>query len=299
MSPIQQQQRDLFCFRNPAEAFEKLQPILSSLLGHPEMGWLAQTFEDTRALFEGSYPGYRACNTLYHDFSHTVSVVSASVRLLDGCLGNGFILSPRNRLLTLISSFFHDVGLIQTESDPNPSGAVYTVGHEERSIEFMKGYLRLRDFSNREISDCANIIRCTILSLSPMQISFSSEEIRTCGHIVGSADLLAQMADRVYLEKLFFLFGEFQEAGLPDMGTELDFLRRSREFYENAVKKRLEKDLGNIRKHLQSHFKNRLGIDADLYAEAMAKNNDYLNTIITHCPNSLDCCQGYLRREGS
>jgi len=40
-----------------------------------------------------------------------------------------------------------------------------------------------------------------MLGLSPTESGFSSAEAQTCGRIVGSADLLAQLADRLYLEK--------------------------------------------------------------------------------------------------
>ena len=43
------------------------------------------------------------------------------------------------------------------------------------------------------------------------------------GKMLGTADLLGQMSDRTYLEKLPFLYLEFKHAGIDGVGTELDF----------------------------------------------------------------------------
>ncbi len=281
-----------------AVAFEKIKPIVSAVVGDSEVAHFVRVYEDTRALFEGRYPGYRASNTKYHDFPHTVSVVLATARLLHGCLIDGFTVSTRRGLLTLIAAFFHDVGLIQTEDDRNGSGAKYTVGHEERSVDFLHGYLADKDFSEEEILETGLFIRCTILDLPPSQIPFSSAEARTCGHVVGSADLLAQMADRLYLEKLLFLFKEFQEARLPGFATELELLHKTKDFYEIVAKKRLNGDLGGVCSHMRSHFRQWMGIDANMYQDAIDNNIAYLETLIEHCRDSFDCYLEYLRRGG-
>ena len=35
-------------------------------------------------LFQGRFPGYRACNTEYHNLGHTLDALLASSRLIDG-----------------------------------------------------------------------------------------------------------------------------------------------------------------------------------------------------------------------
>ena len=45
---------------------------------------LEQALEITRTLFEGRFPGYRACNSEYHDLRHTLSVILAVARLAYG-----------------------------------------------------------------------------------------------------------------------------------------------------------------------------------------------------------------------
>ncbi len=55
--------------------------------------------------------------------------------------------------------------------------------------------------------------------------------------MLGSADLLGQMSDRAYLEKLLFLYKEFREAGIPGFNTEFDIIRKTVDFYEITVQR--------------------------------------------------------------
>ena len=45
---------------------------------------LWRAFDDMKALFAGRYPGYLACDTLYHDLRHTLDMTLATARLIDG-----------------------------------------------------------------------------------------------------------------------------------------------------------------------------------------------------------------------
>ena len=45
---------------------------------------LARAFGDVRDLFEGNYPGYLRCDTLYHDARHTLDMTLAMARLVEG-----------------------------------------------------------------------------------------------------------------------------------------------------------------------------------------------------------------------
>ena len=63
---------------------------------------------------------------------------------------------------------------------------------------------------------------------------------------MGSADLLAQLADRLYLEKLLLLFMEFEEARLPEFETALELLQKTADFYDSVARKRLDEQLGGV-----------------------------------------------------
>jgi hypothetical protein len=115
------------------------------------------------------------------------------------------------------------------------------------------------------------------------------------GRILGTADLLAQMADRAYLEKLLLLFREFKEAGIPGFHSELELLTKTKGFYEVYFKKRLQRDFANISRSLDAHFKERWGIEKDLYDEAIIKNINYLDYILEQHKGSY---RDKLRRKG-
>jgi len=277
---------------------EETRKIATDFLPTSDLDLFDLIFKDIDLLFRGQYPGYRSSNTKYHDFEHTISVVLATARLIHGCDVDGLRFQPRDILLTLIASLLHDVGLIQEKDDQEGSGAKYTVGHEERSITFLQEYLPHKGFAAAEIETCANFIRCTILSLPPAEVPFPLPAHRNLGYIVGTADLLAQMADRFYLEKLLLLYKEFEEARLPGFDSELELLQKTKAFFEIVAQKRLNDDLGGVCQHMRSHFKQWRSIDADLYAESITNHITYLESLTEKCGNSLDCYLDNLRRGG-
>ncbi|MBN2124286.1 MAG: HD domain-containing protein [Deltaproteobacteria bacterium] len=298
MNPQNSATFDLRFITDPEDVLEEIRTIVSRMGGPFEVDLFEGMYRETVRLFRGECPGYRACNTKYHNLEHTVSVVLATARLMHGCSLHAQMFQPRNVLLSLVAALLHDVGLIQSEDDTEGTGAKYTVGHEERSVVFLERHLPERGFSYLEIADCASFIRCTILSLPPSAISFSSPECEVIGKIVGTADLLAQMADRCYLEKLLLLFREFEEACLPGFDSELTLLKKTIDFYRNVTRTRLNKQLGGVHAHMAAHFRNRWGVDRDLYAESISKNMDYLKSLTIHCEESITCYLKNLRRGG-
>jgi hypothetical protein len=277
---------------------EEIEYILSLVTDDFDSEFFRKVYKDIHKLFNGAYPGYRASNTEYHNMEHTLSVTLATARLIHGGYHEGYCLSSKEAFLCLLGSIFHDVGLIQTEDDKVGSGAKYTVGHEERSIEFMKNYLAQKTLSARDLDDCAHLIMCTMMNMSPKEIPFRSDVVKTMGHMVGSADLLAQMADRNYLENILLLFKEFEEAGIPGMDSELGLLTKTERFYNDVAKKRLADDLGGVMVFMRSHYKHRWDIDRDLYEECISKNIHYLRSLIDRCEESYGCYLDNLRRAG-
>jgi len=289
---------DLIDAGNPQKVFDEIKYIISLMTDEYDHDSFEKLFADIVRLFKGKYPGYQASKTKYHDLEHTHSVVLATARLMHGCFIEGETFTPRTIFLGLAANLFHDTGLIQTENDRHGTGAQYTVGHEERSIAFMKEYLSLNNFSSQDIEDCSHLIRCTILSLPVKAIPFRSEKTETLGKIVGTADLLAQIADRNYLEKLLLLFKEFEEAAIPGFGSELELLQKSEEFYRSVAHKRLSEEFGGISANMLFHFKYRWNINRDLYEESITRNIEYLKFVINDCEDSLQCYLGKLRRLG-
>jgi len=262
-----------------------------------DTSFLKKVYSDMICLFNGDYPGYRASNTKYHNLEHTCAVTLATVRLIHGLHVQGQRLSSRVIELALIGALFHDTGLIQTEEEQEGTGAQFTIGHEERSIKLMGKYLTSNNFSAEDIYDCGHIIMCTILAFPLAEIPFRSEEISLVGKVLGSADLIAQMADRSYLEKLPLLFLEFKEAKMPGFETPLELFKNTGEFYHSVVRTLLTEELGSVSTAALFHFRERWDIDRDLYAESITNNIKYMRKIYVDCAESFDCLLTMIRRK--
>ncbi len=289
---------DLVDLTNPQSTLNELRHIVALTVNDFDHALFEQIYADINMLFVGDFPGYRASNTKYHDLEHTSSVVLAAGRLIHGAFVEGHSFTAKTILLGLLGAIFHDIGFIQADSDVNGSGAKYTIGHEERSIRFMKEYLSQKSFSEQDLEDCTHIIMSTILDLEIKDIPFRSDDIAMLGKIVGSADLLAQMADREYLEKLFMLFKEFEEAGMPGYGSELELLQKTQDFYKHVALQRLGQEFENVSAFMLSHFKNRWDLDRNLYQESIVANINYLKTVVVSCDESYSCYLKHFRRGG-
>ena len=270
--------------------------FLSAEMGVGDFPVVERIYDDVTLIFSGRSNGFRASNTKYHDLEHTHSVALALVRLIHGLWVDGHSFAPGDIALGIIAALFHDTGLIQTEDDTEGTGAKYTIGHELRSIALIKKYLPLQGFNEEAVEDCANMVLYTILFKPVKDIPFRREAVRLMGQILGSTDLLAQMADRSYLEKLPLLFLEFQEGGVKNYNTELDLLIATDNFYEAVFKKRLSGDMGGIATAMRSHFRARWNIDNDLYMESLEKNITYLRSLNENCRDSFQCYLQRLRR---
>jgi hypothetical protein len=258
---------ELTDIRSTSETFAEIKKILLLIDPSFDSLFIENVYNDIIRLFNGNYPGYRASNTKYHDLEHTCAVTLATARLMHGIHVQNQTFSSRVIQLGLIGALFHDTGLIQTVEENDGTGAQYTIGHEDRSIALMERYLSDKGFSAEDFLDCSHIIMCTKLSLPLNEIPFRSEETKTMGKVLGSADLIAQMADRNYLKKLPLLFLEFKEAGMAGFETPLELFENTGEFYHSVARTRLAEELGNVSAAARYHFKNRWGIDRDLYAK--------------------------------
>lgn len=283
---------------DPEAVYAEVRHIVSIMYPNPDHqlfdALLHKVFEDTIRLFNGKYPGYRACNTEYHDLRHTTDVFIASARLLHGVHIHGKHLSQESVMLSLASALLHDVGYIQTNDDISGTGAKYTLTHVSRSIEFTKEYFSGISCPQSYAAKCANMIECTNLSTNVADIPFETEETEVTSKIIGIADLIAQMADRIYLEKLLYLYREFEEGTVKGYENELDLLRKTIGFYD-FIDKRLSGPLEGMNKYLIYHFKERWGINEDLYRTAIKRNFDYLNNILNDRENNY---RNYLNRGG-
>jgi len=256
---------------------------------------LETAFEDTIRLYRGNYPGFRPCDTPYHDLEHTMAVTLATMRMIAGAAHENEIIGSGFAEAAIVSALFHDVGLIPRADEEVASGAELTVGHEARSAGFAAAYLAEKGRDELGLRHIERIISCTSMGMDPGTIRFGSREERIAGYIVGSADFSAQMSDRLYLEKLPLLFIEMKDAGSTMYADAFDLLQRTGEFYHNFVKVRLEQDFENVMRFAGSYFSRFESQPRNLYVEYIEKNLEYLNTAIAAGPDSWWM---HLRREG-
>ena len=240
---------------------------------------LELALERTRQLFEGRFPGYRACNSEYHDLRHTLSVVLAVARLADGYNLERPPLSERLFLDLLLATCLHDTGYLQESWDTEGTGAKYAARHEQRSIAFMERHHEPFGVPPEELPVLTRFIRATDLKQPFLHIPFHEPQERDAAALLATADLLGQMSDRDYLEKLLFLYYEFKEAGIPGFQTEYDVLRKTGDFYVMA-RKRLKASYLSLYALARAHFRERHGVDANLYMIAISRQLRYLRKII-------------------
>jgi hypothetical protein len=270
---------DLVNMDNPVSVYEEIKTVIALTNGKFDFSRLDQVFADTVMLYQGEYPGYRQCTTHYHDLHHTTDTFLALARLIHGAHASGIRFRDRNVELALISALLHDSGYIQTMDDHHGTGGKYTVTHVERSIEFISRYLATHGYSKSDYETCRIITRCTCHYHGLGTIRFSSAEREMLGKMTGTADLIGQFADRLYLEKLLFLYREFREAQVMGFESELDLLKKTINFFESA-QNRLKTELGDMNRFMRYHFHARWHIDRDLYRESIDSNLDYLALLV-------------------
>ena len=233
----------------------------------------------TIGLYEGIYPGYQACNTEFHDLRHSVETFLAMARLIHGATLDGNVFTHEQITLGLTASILHDAGYIQEDCDNEGTGAKHTGTHVQRSMDFLSNYAKEQGFSEESIAAARAMILCSDLSVDLGTIGFPSAEFELLGKMLGAADLLAQMADRTYLEKLLFLYREFSEANIGNYESEVDLLNKTVAFYD-FIAHRLETTLDASDRFMTSHFTDRWNIPKNLYHESILRQKNYLSQIL-------------------
>jgi hypothetical protein len=236
-------------------------------------------FKFTVDLYEGRMPGYRACNTDYHDLSHITDTYLAMARMLHGAQLSKESFTDREIVLGLTGILLHDTGMIQESHDTEGTGAKYTPQHVMLSMDFVARHADMFHLSEQEIADLRDMILCTDLLADIPSIEFSTPKIELLGKILATADLIAQMADRNYLEKLLLLYQEFREAEVGDYKDEFDFLHQTLGFFEISAK-RFKITLEDTNRFMVPHFKARWGIDKNLYIRSIENQRDFLGKIL-------------------
>ncbi|MEM9335343.1 MAG: hypothetical protein AAGA33_10870 [Pseudomonadota bacterium] len=267
--------RDLFATVFPGASFDHL--------------WLA--FYDFNRLFAGRYPGYLGCDTTYHDQQHTLDMTLAVARLIAGyeqSVEPSDRLGPHRAELAIIVSLFHDAGYIRhAERDRDyKNGAEFTMYHVTRSADFLRSYLPELGMS-RDIGVASMIVHFTGYELNVEDIELDDPRDVICGHLIGTADLIAQMSDRCYLEKCRDrLYREFVLGGIAIENTTPgeytvrytsgeDLLAKTPFFYQQVSRGRLNKTFNRAYRYMEVLFDGR-----NPYIDAIRANMTHLLKIL-------------------
>jgi hypothetical protein len=266
---------------DPSAVDAEVKRIFHALYPDASANQIDRAFSDLDALYHGRYPGYHACDTAYHDIQHVLDVTLAMARLMEGYERAKIGPEPFGAelfRLGIVTALFHDCGYVRELDDKvHRNGGELTLTHVSRGARFLQKYLP--QIGMGEMADiAAALIHFTGYEIPIAQIKVPTLRHRLLGSLLGSADIIAQMSDRCYLEKCRErLYPEFVAGGvarkrLPDGRVEVvyesgdDLVIKTPKFCEGAMQ-RLEKDLGGGYRYAGSNFDGR-----DLYLNRIDKN---------------------------
>jgi hypothetical protein len=251
---------------------------------------LRQAFEDFDDLFRGRMPGYLGCDTVYHDIQHTLDMTLALGRLIQGhetsVTADERLGAPR-AVLGIITSLFHDSGYIRHARDEmRRNGAEFTRSHVTRSAQFLGRYLNQIGLGAAS-GIARQIVHYTGYEVRLDQIRVVASKDRKLGYLMGTADLLSQMADRCYLEKCRDrLYPEFVLGGIAvwrdpfgqvvtRYRSGLDLLRQTPAFFRQVCLPRMEDSFEGVYRHMDVVFEGR-----NPYMLAIERNLFYLERVL-------------------
>jgi hypothetical protein len=253
---------------------------------------VARAFHDFELAFTGRMPGYFGVDTVYHDQQHTLDVTLAMARLLVGYemthAGTAEALGAERAAVGLFLALFHDIGYLRESTEAALNGAEFTRNHVTRSARFMDYYLPTIGFAHwtRITSE---VVHFTGYERPFDVIAAHVKDARDIklGHLLGTADMIAQMADRCYLEKCRDrLYPEFVLGGvaLPMMAngdrdvkyaSGLDLLRQTPGFMEETRLKRLDEAFGSAYRYIEPLFGGR-----NPYIESIDQSLAFLRQVL-------------------
>ena len=275
---------------DPARVREVVLGIFATRYPGADLAVLERAFKDFTSLFDGRYPGYLACDTLYHDMRHTLDMTLAMARLIDGherICAEPDRLGVRRAMLGILIALLHDSGYLRRSSEGDAeNGAVFTKVHVSRSADFISAYLPAIGFGP-ETPLATRLVHFTGYEMEIENICVDDARDRMIGCMVGTADLIGQMSDRMYLEKVReflydeFVWGRVAREQLAD-GREIvryaspeDLIIKTPGFYEYVARIRIDRKLDGVDRFAGSHFDG-----PNLYQSEIDRNMGFLRETI-------------------
>ena len=251
---------------------------------------LTRAFDQFDRMFAGNVPDYYGVDTVYHDRQHTLDVTLALARLMAGhdrSHSSAAQLGAERAAAGLIIGLFHDVGYLRRKDDSDyRHGAELTRIHVSRGAEFLADYL-----PKIQLSGWAPVAR-EIIHFTGYEVPFdrivvADPKDRILGHLIGTADMIGQMADRCYLEKCRDrLYPEFVLGGMAlpissnggrqvRYASGLDVLRQTPEFVAETRSKRLDGAFAGAYHNVEALYGGQ-----NPYMDMIDRNLGYLNRVL-------------------
>jgi len=251
--------------KDSAAVEREVQQAYLAMFPQGDPGFVPRVFGWITSAFTGGYQGYRTIDARYHDLEHTLQGALCMARLLRARAAAGAAprLTQRMCELGLLAILLHDTGYLKTSDDAEGTGAKYTVQHVDRSASFAARLLEDKGFSPGEIRSVQSMIHCTGVNANLSAIPFQTEIDKILGCMLGTADLLGQMAAADYIEKLPALYEEFAEAVrftgnreqfIASFASAEDLVRKTPLFWEKFVKPKLANDFGDVCRFLNDPY---------------------------------------------
>lgn len=253
---------------SPRDVRQAVLALFSSLYPSSSLDPIWIAFHDFDRIYGGFDTDYHGIDTSYHDMQHSLDVSLAVARLVfgfDSTVAPKHRLGPERATFALIAALFHDSGYLRHKLHDNSAtnGAEFTRTHVARSGLFLERYLPsigLDEF----VPVVSRVIHHTGYEMPLEHIELEDEKHVLVGRLLGTADLVAQLADRCYLEKCrdrlypeFVLGGvAFDEAGSGDVRyrSGKDLLAQTLKFYEHSVHLRLERGFQGAYRYFEPYF---------------------------------------------
>jgi len=277
------------CIADPNAVRDAVCGILLKLWPRADLGPVRVAFDTFTRLYAGILPGYHGCDTWYHDVQHSLDCTLAMARLIDGherSVPKRSRIGERRARLGLICALFHDSGYIRRYDESQfHNGAEFTFYHVTRSANFLVDFLPKIGFA-REAKLAGRLAHFTGYEIALPKINVRNRLDRRVGFMLGTADLVAQMADRCYLEKCkSYLYHEFRACGLAAPGipggpkplyqSPEELVKKTPEFIDALFRERLDGYFRRSYRYMAVHFN---GINP--YMLAIEKHLEHLRRVV-------------------
>ncbi|MBU0729549.1 MAG: GAF domain-containing protein [Proteobacteria bacterium] len=243
---------------------------------------ISTLISDVIDLYEGRWPTHEACMVRYHTLDHAVDVALLTARMASGWNRQKDLptFSEETFLCGLAAAMFHDTGYIKDKGDKKGTGGKYTFTHEQRSMKLAAKYLAKHKWSAYAVDTVPRIISITEYHNEPdPKAIFETDPEENMAKIVATSDLVAQMADINYIQRINDLYAEINEAyefdsteilakrGIHIFSSAQEMIDETIGFYDTFVLPRLQQ-FGRMDQYLVGFF----GGGRNPYLESIAAN---------------------------